>query len=304
MLIAIDHGNKQIKLVHGESFVSGLLESEVRPFGPDVLQYREKYYQLSDQRIPYRRDKTEDDRFFILTLFGIANEIKAAGVYAPGLIRVQLAVGLPPAHYGAQSDLFVRYFTGRGIVCFSYQDKPYSICIDDVACYPQSYAAAVSILPTLTTVPLALIVDVGGYTLDYLRIRKGRGDLSTCDSLENGVIMFYNKIISKVRAMQDILLSEEDIDAILLERPAQGFQTVVPMVKQCAQEYVSDLLSTLRERQLELRTVPVIFAGGGSILLKRYIQGSGKVAHPLFVEDIRANARGYETLYQISHDLR
>ena len=81
MLISIDHGNKQIKTVHCEPFVSGLTESEVQPFGTNVLKYKGKFYQISDQRIPYRRDKTEDDRFFILTLFAIASEIEATGKY-------------------------------------------------------------------------------------------------------------------------------------------------------------------------------------------------------------------------------
>lgn len=298
MLIAIDHGNKQIKLVRSEPFVSGLLESEVQPFSADVLKYKETYYQISDQRIPYRRDKTEDDRFFILTLFGIAREIEANNAHTPGIMRIQLAVGLPPAHYGAQSRPFKQYFTGRGVVSFTYRGKPYSICIDDVACYPQSYAAAISILPSLTTIPLALIVDIGGYTMDYIRIKKGRGDLTSCDSLENGVIMLYNKIISKVRSAHDILLSEDEIDAILLNQSVRGLQEVVSIVENCAQEFVSDLLSALRERQLELRTAPVIFVGGGSILLKRHIENSGKVAHPLFVEDVRANVLGYEMLYK------
>ena len=304
MLIAMDHGNKQCKLVRSEPFISGLTESEVRPFGPDVLKYGDKYYQISDQRIPYRRDKTEDDRFFILTLFGIANEIEASSAYAPGIIRVQLAVGLPPAHYGAQNAKFIQYFSGRGGVSFFYRDKPYSILIDDVACYPQSYAAAASMLQTLTTVPLALVVDIGGYTMDYIRIKKGRGDMASCDSLENGVIMLYNKIISKVRAAQDILLTEEEIDAILLGQSVQGLQEVIPVVERCAQEFVSDLLSALRERQLELRTAPVVFVGGGSILLKRHIQESGKVAHPIFVEDVRANVKGYETLYWLAQNSR
>ena len=76
MLIAIDHGNKLVKTVNCPPFTSGLVESEVQPFGRDVLQYQGKYYQLSDQRIPYRRDKTEDERFFILTLFAIAKRLR------------------------------------------------------------------------------------------------------------------------------------------------------------------------------------------------------------------------------------
>lgn len=304
MLIAIDHGNKQIKLVRSESFISGLSESEVRPFGMNVLKYKDKYYQISDQRIPYRRDKTEDDRFFILTLFGIANEIEAAGAYSPGIMQVELAVGLPPAHYGAQCQKFVEYFSRRGVVSFFYRDKPHSILIHDVACYPQSYAAAAPLLNTLVTVPLALVVDIGGYTMDFIRIKRGEGDMAACDSLENGVIMLYNKITSKVRSAHDILLSEPEIDAILSGQAVQGLGGVTPVVERCAREFVSDLLSALRERQLELRAGPVIFVGGGAILLKRYIEESGKVAHPLFVEDIRANVKGYEQLYRLSHSGR
>lgn len=301
MLIAMDHGNKLIKLVRNEPFISGLSESEVRPFGVNVLKYGDKYYQISDQRIPYRRDKSEDDRFFVLTLFGIANEIEVAGAYTPGIMRIQLAVGLPPAHYGSQYQKFIGYFSRRGVVSFSYQDKPYSILIDDVACYPQSYAAAASFLSSLVTVPLALVVDIGGYTMDFIRINKGEGDLAACDSLENGVIMLYNKIMSKVRAAHDILLSEPEIDAILSGQTIRGLDGVAPVVERCAREFVSDLLSALRERQLELRAGPVIFVGGGAILLKRYIEESGKVAYPLFVEDIRANVKGYEQLYRLSH---
>ena len=72
MLIAIDHGNKQIKTVHAKPFTSGLIQSDAPGFGTDYLAYQGKFYALTDQRIPYRRDKTEDERFFILTLFAIA----------------------------------------------------------------------------------------------------------------------------------------------------------------------------------------------------------------------------------------
>ena len=82
MLVCIDHGNKQIKTT-SRTFTSGLMESDTRPpFGDNIMFYNGKYYTLSDQRIPYIRDKTEDDRFFILTLFAIAYEINAAGRYA------------------------------------------------------------------------------------------------------------------------------------------------------------------------------------------------------------------------------
>ena len=99
MLISIDHGNKQIKTIH-KTFTSGLCESDTRPpFGRDVLSYNGKYYTLSDQRIPYMRDKTTDERFFILTLFAIGFELRRM-LPSEKTVSIQLCVGLPPAHYG------------------------------------------------------------------------------------------------------------------------------------------------------------------------------------------------------------
>lgn len=63
-----------MKTAHCQPFVSGLMESVTKPFGKDVLAYQDKFYVMSNQRIPYKRDKTEDNRFFIRTLFGIAQE--------------------------------------------------------------------------------------------------------------------------------------------------------------------------------------------------------------------------------------
>lgn len=92
MLIGVDHGNKQIKTVHCAPFVSGLQQSMTRPFGPS-LQYCGNYYTLSNERIPYRKDKTGDDRFFILTLIAIAEELTARGVNEKELYHIQLPVG-------------------------------------------------------------------------------------------------------------------------------------------------------------------------------------------------------------------
>lgn len=40
MLIAVDHGNKQIKTVHTPPFTSGLIQSDTPGFGTDALAYR------------------------------------------------------------------------------------------------------------------------------------------------------------------------------------------------------------------------------------------------------------------------
>lgn len=301
MLISIDHGNFSLKSVNCEPVKAGLQESDVRPFGSDVLKYKGKFYQLSEQRIPYRRDKTEDERYFVLTLFVIAHEIEAAKAYSPSTISIQLAIGLPPAHFGVHCRPFIQYFSGRGTINFSYRNRQYSISINDVACYPQAYAAAMTLYRELASVPKALILDIGGYTVDYLLIKKGTGDLTICDSLENGIITLYNKIISRARSEQDILLTEAEIDAILSGDYSETPREIVELTRRMTQEFISDMLNALRERQLEMKSGRTVFVGGGSMLLSKEILKSGKVTNPIFVENIKANARGYELLYKQMH---
>lgn len=298
MLIAIDHGNKQVKTTNCQPFTSGLRESVTPPLGDMVLHYGNHYFSLVDERIPYRRDKTEDDRFFVLTLFAIAREIEQRNSYmANTVIPIQLAVGLPPAHYGAQYERFERYFTNRGTISFQFNSRPYAIVIINVLCFPQAYAAACTMLQKLCDEPRALVVDIGGFTADYLQIKFGEAQLSACDSLENGVILLYNQTRSKVNAEFDIRLEESDIDTILAGRG--GYDPgIVDSVERQTRNFVGDLFGTLRERGMDLRTGTTIFTGGGSILLRRHIERTGKVGRPLFVEDINANAKGFERLYE------
>lgn len=95
-----------------------------------------------------------------------------------------------------------------------------------------------------------------------------------------------------------MLLDEEEIDAILLKQKTPATPNVARIVERQAQDFVNDLFSTLRERGLELKTGKVVFVGGGSILLRRQILASGKIGSALFVEDVRANAKGFELLYR------
>ena len=298
MLISIDHGNKQIKTSR-RTFVSGLRESDTKPpFGKEVLFYKGKYYTLTDQRIPYMRDKTVDERYFILTLFAVAFELAGTDYHAEEIADVQLSIGLPPAHYGAQYERFENYFLNRDIIDFQLDGKPYSIFISKAVCFPQAYAAIMPIYQRIRQYPKVAVLDIGGFTADYLLVKNGEADLSACDSLDNGVITLYNSIKSKVNADFDMLLDESDIDAILKDVPTEYDESVIAIVQEQAQAFVNDLFGKLRERMIDLRSGKAVFVGGGSILLKKQIEASGKVGTPIFVDEISANTKGYELLFK------
>ena len=191
MLIAIDHGNHACKSVHF-NFVSGLAQHSVRPpMADEVLEYNGEFWTLSGQRLPYRRDKTRDESFFILTLFAIAKELANAGSL-PSAEKIDLAVGLPPEHYGLLKDKFRDYFKRNQSVQFIYNDKPITIMIRDVFVYPQAFAAIAPQKCQLKHHLRLFLVDIGGYTTDVLLLRQGKPDMQFCRSLETGVITMNN----------------------------------------------------------------------------------------------------------------
>ena len=184
MLIAIDHGNYAVK-TENHSFVAGLAEHTVKPpLTDEILEYGGKYWTLSGKRLNYRRDKTADESYFILSLIAIAKEMETAGRANP-FEQVQLAVGLPPEHYGVLKDKFAQYFQRDGVIKFVYKEKPYSIIIERVMVFPQAYAAVVPQSTLIMNSPRIFIVDVGGYTTDILLLKNGKLDFQYCRSLES-----------------------------------------------------------------------------------------------------------------------
>lgn len=100
----------------------------------------------------------------------------------------------------------------------------------------------------------------------------------------------------KVSALHDMLIEDEHISAVLT-----GADTILPDdVKQticgATKLHADNILNQLRELQVDLRSNPAIFIGGGSILLRPFLEQSPLVAKADFVDNPNANALGYEML--------
>ena len=300
MIISVDHGNKSIKTPNA-LFTSGLISSQgPQGFQTDHIFWNGRHYTLTEQRISYLRDKTEDERFYVLTLFAIAKELerrKAAETLDP--IDITLLIGLPPAHYEQLHSRFEQYFLRRReAIDFEYNGKYYSIRISKVLSYPQAFAAAVTQYSTLKTYSVAYIIDIGGFTIDVLKLRNGRPDLAVVESFEKGVITLYNSITSKCNALYARILEDCDIDEVIRNQPTVLPGEVQQLIRSMTGEFLSEFYNFLRERGIDVTTSKCVFAGGGSLLLRGMIERGNKVAFPIFIEDIHANAHGYELLYQ------
>ena len=300
MIISVDHGNKSIKTPHA-IFTSGLVMSDgLQGFKTDYIGWNGKYYSLTERRISYLRDKTEDDRFFILTLFAIAKELEYRDVSETlDPIEITLLVGLPPAHYEQLHSRFEQYFLRRReAIDFEYNGKYYSVRINKVLSYPQAFAAAVTQYSTLKVHSVAYIIDIGGFTIDVLKLRFGRPDLEVVESFEKGVITLYNSIASKCNSQYARILEECEIDEVIRNQPTVLPGEVQQLIRIMTSDFLAEFYNFLRERGIDVSTSKCVFAGGGSLLLRSMIERGNKVAFPIFIEDIHANAIGYEVLYQ------
>lgn len=300
MIISVDHGNKSIK-TPSNLFTSGLIKSD-SPQGikSDCVCWNGKYYTLTEKRISYMRDKTEDERFYVLTLFAIAYELERKGILeTESVLDITLLVGLPPAHYGQLHRRFEDYFfRKREIVDFEFNDRVYSIRINRVVSYTQALAAAITRYGDLRNHAVSYIIDIGGFTVDVLKLRHGKPDLEVVESFEQGVITLYNKITSQCNSQFDMLIEDSDIDEVIKGEPTILPGEVQMLIRGNAQQFLAEFYNFLRERGIDVKSSKCVFAGGGSLLLRNMIERGGKVGFPIFIDNIHANAIGYELLYR------
>jgi len=305
-IIPIDHGSRNVKTTN-HTFAASIKDvGHLPPMGADTIYYKGKEYALVDKRMAQKPDKTKDDDYFILTLFAIGKEFAgdentASGVLPGECFEVVLLVGLPPLQCKAMGESFIQYLKRNGEpIHFQFNKIPYAVSVKDVHLFPQAYAAAITALEHLKGVRTVNIVDVGGFTADLLRLIGIKPDMTVCTSLHYGVNLLFQRINEQVRATGANNISDVVIEGVLLKdeivlldcAPAR-----VDLVQTTAALFAQDLLQEISQAGLDLAENRTVFVGGGSILLQDYINNTGMVAKPIFVDNARANVQGYQLIY-------
>lgn len=314
MIISVDTGNKQIKTKH-EVFAAGITEDDVAPWaqGADFMRMNKKYYTLCSSRNSYMRDKTESERYYQLTMMAVVKELEYA--QSEGKIRydkdtvhsITLLVGLPPAHMSTLKttsngnstlkNVFAAYFKRNGeVVTVTYHNRIWKFRIAKCCVFAQGFSAAITDFANIKAESRAVIIDIGGFTLDYMVMRRGVLDPEYTDSLEKGVIILYQKIKKSCNSRFGTLLEEDEIDEIL---SSAATDDISAMVHAITEQYIEEVLDSFREFGLDLKNTMVVFVGGGALLLKNAIVHTGFLNKYRFIEDIRANVVGYELLYRL-----
>lgn len=185
MIIGIDHGYYAIKTKQ-VCFPTGIIRYEYEPYTmQNVLQYRGEYYVCGTGRQTLVKDKTANDNYYLLTLAALVQEIRKRK--GERTAKVVLAAGLPLTGFGREKQKFKEYlFRKEQPIRFLYEGERYEIQIEDVKLFPQGYSALALYPEYLKDEPSVLLVDIGGWTVDLMRLDNAVPNAATCRSLELG----------------------------------------------------------------------------------------------------------------------
>ena len=197
MIVGVDHGYAAMKTAHF-SFPTGLVAYEHEPYTlKDVLEYGGKFYVVGSGRQALQKNKTQTEDYYLLTLAAIAKELSFR--HAEPAAEIHLAAGLPLTSFGREKNAFRDYLLRDGkTVNFRYEGQDYSIAIRKVSLFPQGYAAVLT-QSILLDEPSVIVADIGGWTVDLMRLDNHIPNASTCRSLAIRRLLLYSEWYSSTK---------------------------------------------------------------------------------------------------------
>ena len=294
LTIGVDHGYAAMKSAHF-SFPTGLVEYEHEPYTrQNVLEYGGKFYVVGSGRQPLQKDKTLTEDYYILTLTAIAKELACRK--ADATASVHLAAGLPLTSFGRDKKKFRAYLLQDGRpVFFRFEGIAYTVKITEVSLFPQGYAAVLT-QPDLLNEPSVILADIGGCTVDLMRLDNRIPNAATCRSLELGMIRCLDEIAEQVRRKLGLSMTAAQIESVLCGEASSVDDNAKQIIHRAADGYARRLLSAIAESGLDARAMPAVFLGGGAALLKRRVRATEGLCRPVILDDVCLNAKGYERL--------
>lgn len=209
---------------------------------------------------------------------------------------MHLAAGLPLTSFGRDKKRFRDYLFRDGKpVAFCYEGIQYTATISEVSLFPQGYAAVLTQRELLDE-PSVTVADIGGWTVDLMRLDNRIPNAATCRSLELGMIRCLDEISEQVRRALGLSMTAAQIESVLRGGVSSVDGKAREIIQREAGVYTHRLLSAITESGLDIRAMPAIFLGGGASLMKRHVQASDGLFRPLILDDVSLNAKGYERL--------
>jgi len=290
-IIGIDHGWSNMKTA-AQVFTTGVKEITTEPaFFDNVVEFGGVYYKVGGKRLEVRDCKVENESFYILTLAALANELCRRGKREADVL---LSVGLPLTRFGAEKQEFISYLSRNKEVTFRFEKKRYKAKIARVSVFPQCYAAVadrIAVLPARV-----VVVDIGSWTVDIMPVMDGRPQEQECVTSPQGLIRCMREINEECVRQLGQELEESAVQQVIAGKSSLP-ENYMAVVQGHLEGFAEKIYHIIKEHGYNLDVTPIVFVGGGASVMKKF--GTQKGANIQYIEDICANAKGYEHLGKV-----
>ena len=104
-------------------------------------------------------------------------------------------------------------------------------------------------------------MDIGGWTVDLMRLDNNVPNAATCRSLELGMIRCMDEIQEQVRRDTGLSVTDAQVERILAGKPCSMDEEARKLIQRQGRLYTERLISAAMEAGFDLRTLPVILMG-------------------------------------------
>ncbi len=289
-IIGVDVGYGQTKTANS-CFSSGVKKLPGRPpLSTRVIETNTGFYAIGGGKASIQKSKTEDESMRVLTMAGIAEELKKEGMTKAD---IHLGVGAPLTRMGAEKQSYLDYYNRIKELSFKYEDVSYNVKLLSVNVFPQGYAGVVEFMKGFRR--SSLVIDIGSWTVDILPLSTYIPDQTRCKSLPLGTITCMNDINEALRQKFGQDADETTIKDVMIHGTSDIPADYLAIIRTGLMAYVKNLMDQIRALNFNPDLTQFVFIGGGAGIMKHFLPDSDK-RNCLIYDDVHINAKGYENL--------
>ena len=307
-VIGVDVGNYDTKTA-GTRTPNGYDCYNTKPIlNDEIMLFNNTYYSPSSRRHPFVLDKRKNDQCLIMTLFGICKEI----IHTLEINRIpkeewqkevkeikiiNIGLGLPPEHIQALGTKTHVYYDQKlkDEIEVIFRDIKFIFRMNSCAIYPQGIVSVIANdnCSVSNEYDTYIIADIGGFTADIIQIDNGEPVYGECLSLEFGVNVLFANIAKRIKKETGTHIDNLMIENVLLGKKSILTTENLNIISEETNRHVSTLIDKCREVGIDFTVKPCVFVGGGSLLLRTYIENQSLSKYE-FIPDVCSNAKFYE----------
>ena len=289
IVIGIDHGFGNMKTAN-TVFKTGVTAYDREPiFKSSLLTYQGHFYQIGEEHKEFTADKIKDEDYYILTLAAIAKELHIRGLTSA---RVHIAAGLPLTWVREQKDSFREYLLQNESADFTFKDTAYHVDFAGADIFPQGFAAVADRLRDFTGINM--LADIGNGTMNVMYINERKPIEQKSYTEKFGTNQCMIAIREKLMSQFNVSVDEAILEREIRYGTADISERFLEAIRESAADYVSGIFRRLRDHEYNPELMRLFVTGGGACMIKNF--GDYDPERVIFIDDIRATAKGYEML--------